>query len=340
MKEKLEYAGKCGAIALAIAYVLGLFISNLYAGMLRFSDFSLIKARYVVTGVCFLSYIAMPIVAWIAAWEVKRAIKRKTFSFLVLFGILLSAIFILPALSQYFISSLRLYGCNVQTLLKTYWLFYFSPMLMLPYILIAIPILVFYHKWKAEPKSPSIAKRGQYLIIALVTMGVAWQTVQYAWRVHPNIEPSIGGGQPALATVILGHSVPRELIEMWVPDKEKVGQPENDCILHFDAMIWSTSESLVYLTPLSPQNQIHGHLPWLEAVALPKSNIDALRYFNGSVTIDTFTGEVSIQVRAPHSFRLTDEIMKQDHWQPDIASPALPIQKGGTRKTTTGPDKE
>lgn len=282
--DTIEQASKGVLAVLAILFGLGLLITNVYQGYLGFSDYSVLRPRFVLAGLAFFVYIACPALVFVLPILVVKHLNIRRWLKLLLvppLAVLTASLLATPF--HYFVSSAQL-GTAVTQILSFWSLYndYFLPLLLSGVI---VPSMTLAASWKRSGQTASgdtwVNRR---LFVALLVLGVFSMIFPYTVSIHPNISSAVGGGQPSIADISLDEAGTRAVkLHRFIP-KLSLG----DSVLG-PYVVWHETDARLFLSATASSRK-----KYPEIIAIPSEHVTAIHYLHGHMRV-RFNGRFIIQ---------------------------------------------
>ena len=272
-KDTLETCAKIAAASIAALYVLGLIITNLQLALYHVNDFSIVRARHILTGVGFCIYLGAPLILWILPAEVASLVPRR-YSIVFFAACLVGSTCLFPTACQYFLAPLYT-NHSALSAVTVFWNQYYGIALWNMTTLWIIPSSVLYaiNRWPAY--IPNLFKF-RHLFIFFSGLGVISQIAVYAYFIHPNVSASVGGGQPEVVDVFFK-------LSCTLPQNASATSSRTNGHA-VGAIVWHRDEVNTHLTfardfagPSKPGRHVY---------SIRNDEIEALRHISASVLFD------------------------------------------------------
>jgi hypothetical protein len=286
------------AIGVATAmFAVGLLIENIQLQTIGISDVSFAEPRYVLVGLAFVVYLALPAILLVVPIIVFRLVRGPRGKVRLLVAAVLSvASFIilflnLPAPFYYFIERILWTNGNIARVLR-FWGYLCDPTLIIRGPLLYIPLILLAATartgwWFDRP-------RPRRYLLAMVGLGVFSSVIPYTYSAYPNLARAVGGGCPLIAEIDLkGGRTVRPSAYRWAerPPTSQPGELFSVKRYHVTPLkiegrpatgpaaetllIWHESDKFFYVSKL--QRWTRGAV----VIGIPKDQVDEVRYRHG-----------------------------------------------------------
>jgi hypothetical protein len=273
----LERGGKLALFGISALYAFGLLIENIHLGRCGITDLALVKPRYVLIGLAFFVYIAIPFVLVTIPFAVFRAFSFLSIALRVGLAIFMFVIvsWIITVPFSYFLTTytpddvrFRLpfpaWGVNVG-FWKIYRHYQYGGGALFSYL-----VLLVFNTFKIR------AARALSLVLFWYAISIPlWLLVPYSWIVSPNIDSSVGGAAPFVVKVKLKA---RDADAAPANESDKSDERLGSSL---ELILWHTDAKFVYLGSCSPLTD-----PFL-VKAVPLDNIVELDFVPARLGFDT-----------------------------------------------------
>lgn len=335
-------------------FAAGMLIENIQLQIIGVHDASVasvVQGRFVLVGLAFVIYLAIPALLLIAPVLTFQFIRRflNDRIRIPLIGalvVLLLLFLITPSPIQYFSDELAAKS-TMRDRLICFWAYFVDPTLLLRLLLLYLPAVLLVTMW-GTLKRRSAWRRGLYVLMSL---GVVSTVVQYVVNVYPNLSRSVGGGCPLIAEIDLKNGTPLRPSDYWTmpgvpmllagiksttqpipPDyggtdsvfpstRGAAWPPAGEPVL-----LWHENDKFVFVSRLS-----HWDIGAI-VMAIPKDDVAQIRYRRA--VLDFHNGSLRHATVPPDMAEIFDAELKMGLWmrqllrehaatQPSIMTPAL-----------------
>lgn len=297
---------KAVAVVAFVLFAIGLLIDNVHLAQQGFFAPAPIQPRQVFVGFTYLLYLWAPILLTIGPHAYLRygvsvnpnaTARRQTpllpiaTSLLIVLGVACFATSV-----HYFVVDLPTKDLGIDIVLG-YWRYYAHPWSWIQWVTIYLPCwLVYYMLLPGSIITRTAIARAKKAVMLLVPLGTICSLMGYVYFVFPNIEHSVGGGQPALVEITIASSEadaidPTKILhkgpmlEKSVSDAETLGP----------LLLWAESDQFLYVSPLASLRAV------TLTFAIPVSSVRSLRYLPDKIWINHGMPVELIGVRGKHT---------------------------------------
>jgi hypothetical protein len=209
-----KHASRYAILIITVFYVTGMLLVNVFYSNLGFTDFSVMRPRYVFVGFDYYLYLILPLVVILVPYYALKiklnllslAYKAPTFLLSVLIMICISS----SALSYFIPYTGVIYGDpkNITKLgaaIKvtiSFWRLYYHSYAYVYLGLFFLPSLVLFWMHRAQINK-DIIKRGAVTSTVIISFGIIAMIIPYVTNIFPNISYAVGGGQPQVVNLML-----------------------------------------------------------------------------------------------------------------------------------------
>lgn len=194
--EVADVLAKCGAIAVAVLYVLGAIVTTIRYARYGVTSWNLFRAQYVVAG----SWAVLPIAA-VAAFVIVWQVKSEKWFFRTITGIPLFAIFVFSMLD-----SLEVFGYSALELVFA--------VFIVTGVCLTLDVLPSVQRMLVTGDEPLDGGEKFALTIVVIVFPLALYLGVFATELYPEIPAWVGGGAPISVRLVAkpGASIPPEAI--------------------------------------------------------------------------------------------------------------------------------
>jgi hypothetical protein len=275
--ETVESATKTGLAVIGMLFGLGLILVNIYLGYLGFTDFTILRPRFVLVGMSFLIYLAIPPAAIIIPMLIlKRTLVDRPSRWLLLIPFALFTALALESPTHYFVPYV-FEGYPPGKQILTFWSIYTNIALVFEIVGVLVPAVILAWIWDFRSTSgdqPTSADHWVRMGKIVLMVGIISMIFPYAIVVYPNVSSAVGGGQPALVDLSLDDHGRRA-----VQSHRFVSPRATSDSIDGPFILWHEATDRLLLSAVDTKRGKP------DILSLPSSHVVAIHYLDGYVRV-------------------------------------------------------